>query len=96
MTYDKAKILAPIHNEEVEVSYLDAVVMPCIAANKAGYRLGYGAGYFDRALAHYQGIKIGVLIEDCLIEEHFEESFDVQLDYIVTEKAIYEIEKKGQ
>lgn len=95
LTFDKAQILAPIHNEEIDLNFLDAVVMPCIAASRAGYRLGYGAGYYDRALANYQGIKIGVVIEDCLIDDHFEEGFDIQLDYIVTEKAIYPITKRS-
>lgn len=95
LSTDQANILAPIRGEVIEINELDAIVMPCIAANMSGYRLGYGGGYFDRALAHYHGVKVGVLIEACLTNEAFQEEFDVPMDVLVTEKRIIEIKKKG-
>jgi 5-formyltetrahydrofolate cyclo-ligase len=32
----------------------DIVVMPCLAFDRLGYRLGYGAGYYDRTLASFR------------------------------------------
>lgn len=85
---DEANILSPIDNPTMSIHELDAIIMPCIAANRQGYRLGYGGGYFDRALRDYRGIKIGVLIDVCVIDTLFQEPHDVPLDYIVTESQI--------
>ncbi|MFA6889999.1 MAG: 5-formyltetrahydrofolate cyclo-ligase [Bacilli bacterium] len=92
---DQAHILAPIDTETIAIHELDCIIMPCIAANLQGYRLGYGGGYFDRALAHYKGIKIGVVIENCITTEQFQESYDIPLDYVVTDQRIITITKKG-
>ena len=34
----------------------DVVLVPCVGFTRAGYRLGYGGGYFDRWLAAHPGV----------------------------------------
>ncbi len=89
---DRAHIAAPLNGAVIDVAKLDVVIMPCIAANIYGYRLGYGKGYYDRALKEYKGVIIGVVYENCLIEDHFETINDVKMNYIVTEKRIIKID----
>ena len=67
---------------------LDVVIAPAVACNKKFYRLGYGGGYYDRFLKDKNVIKIAVTYEETLIENDFQESFDIVFDYIVTDKKI--------
>jgi 5,10-methenyltetrahydrofolate synthetase len=41
----------PAHCAPIEFADVDFALVPALAADRAGYRLGYGAGYFDRLLA---------------------------------------------
>ena len=90
MIEDDYHILSPNTNDE-QIQNIEVIVIPCVACNTSGYRLGYGKGCYDKALKNYQGIKIGVIDEKCLLDEHFEEKHDIKLDYIVTEKRIIEV-----
>lgn len=90
LSFDKARIPSPT-SKSVEVSNIEVVVMACIACSTNGYRLGYGAGYYDRALKDYKGLKIGVTYDNCLVDFDFSNSYDVRLDYIITESQIIKI-----
>lgn len=87
---DDAGILAPVDGRFIAVDHLDAIVMSCVAANQAGYRLGYGGGYYDQELQNYTGLKIGIVYENCITDIDFQNEKDIHLDYLVTEKRIIE------
>lgn len=65
------------------------VCVPGVAFDHEGRRLGRGKGYYDRALANYQGTKVGVAysaqISDSLIPY---DSWDIRMSYLVTDKGI--------
>jgi len=44
-------ILEPQSGQEIETSGIDIVLVPMLAINKQGYRVGYGKGYYDKFLA---------------------------------------------
>ena len=68
---------------------VDIVIVPAIACNYKGYRLGYGFSYYDRFFVDKPNIiKICVVYEDCLITEDFQDEWDIPFDYIVTEKRV--------
>ena len=79
--------------EEIDAKMLDTILIPAYAYNKKGYRLGHGHAYYDRVLAHVNALKIGFCLDECVIEDSFEESHDLKVDYIVSEKNIYKIGK---
>ncbi|MDX1375812.1 MAG: 5-formyltetrahydrofolate cyclo-ligase [Burkholderiales bacterium] len=68
-----------------------AVLVPVNGWDPGGYRLGYGGGYFDRTLAAMAPppLAIGVGYESARIETIHPQSWDVPLDYLVTERGVY-------
>jgi 5-formyltetrahydrofolate cyclo-ligase len=75
---------APSHMNEP--ASLDAIVVPALALDAEGRRLGYGAGFYDRALARYASAKkIGVAFDFQLLAEVPVSPNDVAMDVVVTD-----------
>jgi len=73
----------------VSIAQADVVLVPLVAWDEQGHRLGYGAGYFDRALAGAKNVtKVGLALESQRLPEIPESRHDVPLDVIVTEKRV--------
>ena len=65
---------------------LDVIFVPGLAFDKAGGRLGRGAGYFDRYLAkHKITVKIGLAYKEQIVKKVPVEKHDVRLDFIITD-----------
>jgi 5,10-methenyltetrahydrofolate synthetase len=79
------------HREGVN---LDVVLVPSLAIDKYGYRLGHGAGYYDRFAGKYQEslkrpLFVAVQFSEFLLDEPLpRESHDMKVDLIVTENGI--------
>ncbi|MCI5774795.1 MAG: 5-formyltetrahydrofolate cyclo-ligase [Erysipelotrichaceae bacterium] len=87
-------ILEPVlPREAIASSLLDVIIIPCIAINKKGYRLGYGKGYYDRYLQGYSGIKIALVYHELVIDEDFQEAHDISVDIYVDETGITKLKK---
>jgi 5,10-methenyltetrahydrofolate synthetase len=69
----------------------DNVVVPLVGFDDAGYRLGYGGGYFDRTLAALarRPVVIGVAYEGAHLDTIHPQPHDIPVDWIVTERGIY-------
>jgi 5,10-methenyltetrahydrofolate synthetase len=71
----------------VDPTGMDAVVIPCVGFTSEGFRLGYGGGYYDRTLAHWQAhgwdlpILIGVAHQEAQVT-FAPESHDVAMNLI--------------
>lgn len=65
---------------------IDAVLIPLLAFDKKGFRVGYGGGYYDRFLVQCRSdvIKIGLSFFDPVDEIDDVDSFDVTMNYCVT------------
>lgn len=78
----------PFHTFEpvgsiVSFAELDCILIPCVAIGKDNKRLGYGRGYYDRALKEYTGLKIGVCYDElCNWDINFDE-YDLTLDKVL-------------
>ena len=72
---------------EAEPSVL---LVPLLAFDRAGYRLGYGGGYFDRTLAAIRPrpFAIGVGIQAARLKTIFPQPHDIAMDAIVTEDGL--------
>jgi len=69
---------------------LDLILVPAVAFDLNGYRLGYGGGYYDRFLSSLTGKipTVGLAFEMQIIQKIPAESTDQPVDYIATEKKI--------
>ncbi|MBQ8868619.1 MAG: 5-formyltetrahydrofolate cyclo-ligase [Oscillospiraceae bacterium] len=68
-------------------------ILPALAFDKNGFRLGYGKGCYDRFLSSYSGLKVGICYENCIFDVLPKGEFDIAADVVVTEKQIIYIEK---
>ena len=78
------------HGKEVRMEKLDIVLLPLVATDKQGYRLGQGGGFYDASLAHCRFSlpkKIGVGFACQLADELPHESHDKPLDAFVCERS---------
>lgn len=72
-----------------------ALIVPMNGFDAAGYRLGYGGGFFDRTLAALRSAghrvtAIGVAYEQARVSELHPQPYDVPMDFVVTERGVYE------
>jgi 5,10-methenyltetrahydrofolate synthetase len=74
-----------------------AVLLPMNGWDQRGYRLGYGSGYFDRTLASWAAkpAVIGVSYELARMETIRPQSWDVPMDWVVTERGVYRRDPDG-
>ena len=79
----------PIPAESDEV-VPDAILIPMVGYDQAGYRLGYGGGYFDRMLAGIEPppITIGVALAQSRMETIYPQPYDVPMDCVVTDDGM--------
>ena len=63
-------------------------VVPALVYDRAGYRIGYGGGYYDRFLSDYPGAKIGLIYSRFLADRVPHGRFDAASDALITEKGV--------
>jgi 5-formyltetrahydrofolate cyclo-ligase len=75
----------------------DVVLLPMNGWDQQGYRLGYGAGFFDRTLAAMQKrpVVVGVTYEMARMDTIHPQSWDIPADYVVTERGVYRRDPDG-
>ena len=83
----KKEYVRPVPLEEADI-----VLVPVVAWDERGYRIGHGAGYFDVALAPVNKPTVGLAFEAQRVEKISEEAHDVSLKMIVTECRVIRME----
>ena len=81
-------IFEPQSGEEIEPEELDFIAVPGIAFDIRGYRIGFGKGYYDRLLKRTKGKKVGVAYSFQVLERIPNDTWDVPVDIILTEKFV--------
>ena len=64
---------------------IDMVIVPALACDKDGYRLGYGGGFYDRFLQNFSGIKVVCIPKSLTVDAIHPEKHDIKIDLIITD-----------
>ncbi|VTS45770.1 5-formyltetrahydrofolate cyclo-ligase [Streptococcus porcinus] len=75
-------LLEPTSPIAVPKKDIDMIHVPGVAFNAKGFRIGYGAGYYDRYLSDYQGATIST-IYDCQQSDFQAESYDIAVQEVL-------------
>ena len=96
LTQNKYGIYEPKFDDAKIAIFEDAVVLvPLLGFDENMNRLGHGKGFYDRFFAENPNCtKIGLAFEEQKFDKVIHDRFDVQMDYVVTDKNIYEAKKK--
>jgi len=78
---------------EIDASEVDLVLVPALAIDERGHRLGYGAGYYDRLLPSLaRATRVGIAFDFQLVPELPDTAGDERLDIVVTDKRAFTID----
>lgn len=81
-------ILEPVAAPPAPPGELRVIVVPGLAFDAQGGRLGHGRGHFDRLLAKTGALRIGLCFENRLVEAVPMEPHDIRMDVVATEKRM--------
>ena len=88
---DKFNIPTPTIKLDFDLNHLDFVIIPLLAFDKTGNRIGYGKGLYDSFLANCNSncIKIGLSYFESLPSIIPSEKHDIPLDFCITPNKVY-------
>ena len=67
---------------------IDLILVPGLAFDREGARLGQGGGYYDRLLSKTGAVKVGICHEAALIDCVPREAHDIRMDAVITPTAL--------
>lgn len=80
---------------EIISEFSDALcIVPALAFDNNGYRIGFGKGFYDRFLSEFQGISLGICYDSSVIEDVYRQEHDKTVNMIVTENRTLIIYKQ--
>jgi len=82
----------PLTSERISPEKIDVVLVPLLAFDRKGYRVGYGGGYYDRFLSQTRPdcIKMGLSLFVEVNEIEDIDEFDIPLDVCITPEKLYD------
>lgn len=86
-----ANIMEPVPEKSrlMEKDEIDLLIVPGVAFDYQGYRIGFGGGYYDRFLKDYNGISLSLLSDIQLVQQIPVEAFDIPVQYLLTETTCH-------
>lgn len=81
-------IREPQQKERFDKTKIDVFLIPALAFDRSGSRVGFGRGYYDKLLCGTNSLKIGLIYSFQLTEEIRAEKHDIKADYIITESTV--------
>ncbi|MDE5642593.1 MAG: 5-formyltetrahydrofolate cyclo-ligase [Muribaculaceae bacterium] len=95
LPYDRSRMhLGAFNIEEPDgdilddLSGIDMVIVPAVAYDRHGNRVGRGKGYYDRLLADLKALTVGMAYDFQLVDNIECEAHDIKVDYIITDRHI--------
>ena len=85
---NKWGVLEPRTANPVENPEVDLILVPLLAVDVEGNRLGYGKGFYDRFLSTNKATKLGLVFHEYVLQAIPAESFDIKLDGFISENGV--------
>ncbi len=92
LPYERSRVhLGAFHIEEpdgddtVDISEIDLVIVPAVAYDRQGNRIGRGKGYYDRLLSRSSAVTIGVCYDFQLFDQIEPEEHDIPVHFVVAD-----------
>lgn len=88
-------IREPLEGIPVPVSEIDLVIVPGLAFDEQGNRLGRGRGFYDRFLSHpdFRGLKCALAFEEQIVAAIPVAPDDVPVDMVVTDVRVLRFQR---
>lgn len=80
----------PGDGETIDPAALELLLLPGVAFDRTGGRVGYGAGYIDRLMQNCAGAAVGLAYELQMVDRVPMEAHDARMRYVATERGIYD------
>lgn len=85
----------PMGNDLIDPETLEMIVVPAVAYDRKGNRVGRGKGFYDRLLSTTRALKVGVAYDFQLVDEISDlEHTDIPVDIVITESGAYICHRK--
>ena len=98
LPYDETKleigsfyIEEPTGNDLHPIEEIELIIVPGVAFDSQGGRLGRGKGFYDRLLKSSKATKIGIGYEFQLVDQLPSEPHDIHMDFVITEHTTLRI-----
>lgn len=93
LPYDRSRlhlgafqIEEPDGDDTTDISDIDLIIVPAVAYDKQGNRVGRGKGFYDRLLSRSRAATIGICYDFQLFDDIDTEPHDIAVDYVVTNR----------
>lgn len=82
-------VAEPAHEDPVDTNAIELAIVPAVALDKQGNRVGHGGGNFDRLLAGLTCLRVGMIFDFQLLDYIPMVENDVAVNVVITESNTY-------
>jgi 5-formyltetrahydrofolate cyclo-ligase len=75
----------------VDPKEIDLIIVPGLAFDKSGYRIGFGGGYYDRFLENFKGHTLSLCFSEQIVECVPTEVHDIPVEKTITNEGSYTV-----
>jgi len=79
----------------VKPDEIELALVPGLAFDYHGFRLGYGGGYFDRFLVNFRGVSVGITFHNLLMDMIPHAAHDISMNWVLTEQGLLKAQEKA-
>ncbi len=72
---------------------VDLALVPGLAFDSQGWRLGFGGGFYDRFLCEYKGVPMGIAYQSLFFDYVPYAAHDIPMRFVVTEDGVHKVER---
>lgn len=84
----------PQGDETADISDIELIIVPAVAYDTKGNRVGRGKGFYDRLLANTSATRIGIAYDFQVVDEIDAEEHDAPVDFIITDRRVIKTRRR--